>query len=487
MGLKQELAEILGAANVFDDPETVRKYAQDMSLAEPRKPACVVKVGSTDEVRKLVELANKELIPLTPISSPDGPRMHGDTIPAPGGVVLDLSRLNKVLRVDRRNRVAHIQPGVTFSELGLQLKESGLKPFLTLMPRRTKSVLTSYLEKNPILIPRHHWDTLDPILTLEVVYGTGDIMRTGSAAGPGTTDELIAAGVGHVSPFGPDTMDFARLVQGAQGTMGIVTRATCACSLMPAIQRPYFVPSANIEGLVEFMYALLRKRLGEELFLINNFALANMSYSNHEDIESVSAELAPWIVFLNIEGYEKRPEERIAYQQEDITDIAQEYGLALLQSVAGISSFKFLKALEEPAQDEHWKLRFRGNCQDILFTTTLDRIQELVDHIYKAAAQHGYDPNEIGVYIQPVVQGSSCQCEIDLMYDPENMREVEKVKGFYLYLCETLANLGAFYSRPYGAMADIAYRRDAETTALLRKVRAIFDPKNILNPGKLCF
>jgi FAD/FMN-containing dehydrogenase len=487
MGLKQELAEVVGAENVFDDRETLRKYAQDMSLAEPRKPAYVVKVKSADEVRKLVELANKELLPLTPVSSPDGPRFHGDTIPAPGGVVVDLSRLNRVLKVDRRNRVAHIQPGVTFSELSSQLKESGLKPFLTLLPRRTKSVLTSYLEKNPILIPRHHWDTLDPILTLEVVYGTGDVMRTGSAAGPGTTEELIAAGVGHVSPFGPDTMDFARLVQGAQGTMGIVTRATCACSLMPTIQRPYFVTSEKMGALIEFMYALLRKRLGEELFLINGFALANMSYSNPEEIKSVSAELAPWIVFLNIAGYEKRPEERVAYQEEDIREIAKEHGLTLLRSVVGVSAFDLLKRLEEPSEDSYWKLQFKGNCQDISFTTTLDRVQELVAHIYKIAALHGYACNEIGIYIQPVVQGSSCQCEIDLRYNPENVREVEQVKRLYLNLCETLANLGAFYSRPYGAMADIAYRRDAETTALLRKVKAIFDPKNILNPGKLCF
>jgi FAD/FMN-containing dehydrogenase len=312
-------------------------------------------------------------------------------------------------------------------------------------------------------------------------------MRTGSAAGPGTTEELIAAGVGHVSPFGPDTMDFARLVQGAQGTMGIVTRATCACSLMPTIQRPYFVTSEKMGALIEFMYALLRKRLGEELFLINDFALANMSYSNPEEIKSVSAELAPWIVFLNIAGYEKRPEERVAYQEEDIREIAKEHGLTLLRSVVGVSAFDLLKRLEEPSEDSYWKLKFKGNCQDISFTTTLDRVQELVDHIYKIAALHGYACNEIGIYIQPVVQGSSCQCEIDLRYNPENVREVEQVKRLYLNLCETLANLGAFYSRPYGAMADIAYRRDAETTALLRKVKAIFDPKNILNPGKLCF
>lgn len=147
MAQKQELIEIVGAENVFDDPETLEKYSKDMSFIPPRKPTYVVKAKSTDEVQKLVKLANEELIPLTPVSSPDGPRFHGDTIPAPGGAVVDLSGANKVLRVDRRNKVVHIQPGVTFSQLSSQLKESGLKPFIPLMPRRTKSVLTSYLEK----------------------------------------------------------------------------------------------------------------------------------------------------------------------------------------------------------------------------------------------------------------------------------------------------------------------------------------------------
>jgi FAD/FMN-containing dehydrogenase len=46
---------------------------------------------------------------------------------------------------------------------------------------------------------------------------------------------------------------------------------------------------------------------------------------------------------------------------------------------------------------------------------------------------------------------------------------------------------GAFFSRPYGAWADLAYGRDAATTAALRKLKAIFDPANVMNPGKLCF
>ena len=487
MAQEEKLRNIVGSPNILDDPESLEEYSKDMSFVEPRKPSYIAKPKSSDQVQKMVKLASEELIPLTPVSSPGGPRFHGDTIPYPGGVVVDLSGINRVLRVDRHNKTVHIEPGVTFEQLRSELRKSGLKPFMPLMPRQTKSVLTSYLERNPILSPRHHWDTLDPLYTTEVIFGTGDAFRTGSAAGPGPTDELLAAGASLSAPMGPGPTDYGRLIQGAQGTMGIVTWAVCACCLLPTIQHPYFVTSAEMESLIEFMYALLRRRHGDELFLVNSFALANAIADKPEDIKSVAADLPPWIVFLNIAGYEKFPEERVAYQEEDASEFAKQYKCKLLHSVDGVSSSALLKRLEETPKDVYWKLKFKGGCEDVFFLTTLNKVPEFVDYVYKTAVAYGYASTELGVYAQPIVQGTSCHLEFDLMYNPEDVKEREKVKKLYLHLSEGLANLGAFYTRPYGVWSDIAYRRDAETTALLRKIKKIFDPNDILNPGRLCF
>jgi FAD/FMN-containing dehydrogenase len=487
MAQKEELSKIVGSKNILDDPDSLEQYSKDMSFIEPRKPSYITKPRSSNQVQKLVKLASEELIPLTPVSSPGGPRFHGDTIPDPGGVVVDLSSIDRILRVDRRNKTVHIEPGVTFEQLCSELRKSGLKPFMPLMPRQTKSVLTSYLERDPILSPRHHWDTLDPIYTVEVIYGTGDAFRTGSAAGPGNTEELITAGASLSAPMGPGPTDYVRLIQGAQGTMGIVTWAVCACCLLPTIQRPYFVTSAEMESLIEYMYALLRRRLGDELFLINNFVLANAVADKPEDIKSIATDLPPWIVFLNIAGYEKFPEERVAYQEEDATEFAKQHKCKLMHSVNGVSSFELLKKLEEPSKDIYWKLRFKGSCEALFFLTTLNKVPEFIDYVYKTAVSYGYATTELGVYVQPIVQGTSCHLEFDLMYNPEDVREREKVKKLYLHLSEGLAKLGAFYTRPYGAWSDIAYGRDAQTTMLLRKIKKIFDPHDILNPGKLCF
>ena len=107
--------------------------------------------------------------------------------------------------------------------------------------------------------------------------------------------------------------------------------------------------------------------------------------------------------------------------------------------------------------------------------------------MYDVAKQHGYPTSDIGIYVQPMVQGTSCHCEFNLFYEPTDAREAVRVQELYISASEALMDVGAFFSRPYGALADLAYRKDGETTATLRKVKPIFDPNNIMNPGKLCF
>jgi FAD/FMN-containing dehydrogenase len=91
--------------------------------------------------------------------------------------------------------------------------------------------------------------------------------------------------------------------------------------------------------------------------------------------------------------------------------------------------------------------------------------------------------SEIGVYIQPQHHGVSQHLEFSLPYEPDNAKGVE----FYAKASEELMAQGAYFSRPYGMWADMVYNRDATAKSVLRTVKQIVDPKNVLNPGKLCF
>jgi FAD/FMN-containing dehydrogenase len=107
--------------------------------------------------------------------------------------------------------------------------------------------------------------------------------------------------------------------------------------------------------------------------------------------------------------------------------------------------------------------------------------------VFTVAEALKYPTSDIGVYIQPQHHGVSQHVEFNLPYDPANLKEVAMVKEVYAKVSEALIEQGAYFSRPYGAWADLVYSRDATATRVLRTVKDIVDPKNVLNPGKLCF
>ena len=166
---------------------------------------------------------------------------------------------------------------------------------------------------------------------------------------------------------------------------------------------------------------------------------------------------------------------------------AEKFGLDISDAVPGVTADELLKLVQKPSEEPYWKIRRKGACQDIFFLTTLDRVPSFITVMQEQASQHGYTASDIGTYIQPMVQGTSCHCEFDIFYSPGNETEAAKALEFYSSAGEALIGAGAFFSRPYGIIVDEIYRRDEETTAALRKVKKIFDPNNVLNPGKLCF
>jgi FAD/FMN-containing dehydrogenase len=485
----EELTKIIGHENVVDDLETLEAYAKDMSFVPSIRPKYVARPNNAEEVQAIVKWANRTATPLVPVSS-GGPHFRGDTVPSIGGaVIVDLNRMKRIIWISGRQGTAIVEPGVTFGELQKEVAKEGLRLNIPLLPRSSKSVLASLLEREPVTMPKFQWEDGDPLGATEVVWANGDLFRTGAGAVfGGTLEDAIASKSAINWPKGPCATDYAKLIQGAQGTMGIVTWASVRCERAPSLQEPFLIGSSNLEHLSEFVYWLLRRRLAEECLVLNNANIAAILAKKWPDeYISLRDTLPPWVFLFSLNGYEYFPEERIAYQSEDMLDIAQRVSVEPVKSIDGLTAHELLKLLSRPSDEPYWKLRYKGAYQDIFFLTTLGKVSELVDVMYQAAGRHGYPVNDIGVYLQPTVQGCSWHCEFNLFFDPNKSSEVSRVKQLFMDASDTLMARGAYFSRPYGVWADMVYRRDAETTTLLRKVKSIFDPSNIMNPGKLCF
>jgi len=287
--------------------------------------------------------------------------------------------------------------------------------------------------------------------------------------------------------MGPGATDFGRLLQGAQGTLGIVTWATVRCEYLPDLQKPFLIGSSEYEPLADFTYRLLWYKAGDECIILNKTDFASIFSQTPQEYEKLKAALPEWVLFFSLSGYRHFPEEKIAYQESILTEEAKKLGLQLESSISGNSADHILKTVNQPSTEPFWKLRRKGGFQDISFLTTLDKVSGFVKIMADIAGKNDYPVSKIGLYVQPMVQGTSCHCEFDLFYDPENAGEVAMIQELYNQAVVALLNAGAYFSRPYGMLSDLVYQKDAEITAALRKVKGIFDPNNTLNAGKLCF
>jgi FAD/FMN-containing dehydrogenase len=483
-----KLVEIVGRGNVSREPEVLEEYSKDLSFAPPRTPLCVVRPRSADEVRRIVESAGEFSFSLVPVSS-GKPRMRGDTTPkVDNSVIVDLSGMNRIIRMDRKNRVAMVEPGVTYSQLVSEANKNGLRLLMPLLPKASKSVLASCLEREPVTIPKYHWDSSDPLLCTEVVFGTGDVFKTGAAAGPGTLEEQLESGGAQKSPMGPTQFDPFRIIQGAQGTMGIVTWATVKCEILPESRKLLLVCSDSLSNFLDFAYGVLRRRLGDELFILNGTNLAAILRRGRDEIVELRRVLPKWILILCVSGHGKLAQDELEYLEGDITDIARETGVNLVSEVEGVSSEEILGLLDKSCEEPYWKLRLGGGCQEVFFLTTLDKTPALFETFTRAAKSARYSSEDTGVYIQPLVQGCNCHCEFDVYYNPSDASEAKRAQNLYMKASEALLREGAFFSRPYGPFTEVVYRNCApETVSAMRKVKSIFDPNNLMNPGKLCF
>lgn len=463
-------------------------YSRDISFVNHVRPSSIVRPRTAADIQKIVKFANETGTPLVPVSS-GPPHFRGDTVPSVGGaVIVDMSVMKKIMLVDRKRRVAMCEPGVTFAELIPEVEKAGLRLNMPLLPRRSKSVVGSILEREPVIMPKYQWDISDPLACAEIFFGTGDEFRTGQAAGPGSIPEQWAVGGLQKAPYGPGTASWHRLIQGAQGTMGIVTWISMRCEILPSLEEPFVIGSSNLGALLEMAYWLIRLRSVNECFILNNTNLAAIfAKERHHEFQNLKATLPTWTLFYTVAGYEYFPEERVSSQIRDISEITQRLGVEAVKAAGDISANEILKAVQRPSENPYWKLHRKGACQDIFYLTLREKLQAHLETMNELVEKSGYATSSLGVYIQPVVQGTSYHGEFNLFYDPENRREVNQVQELSTRAVKELIEKGAFFSRPYGESRRAIVNRDAATLSVLSKLKKIFDPNNVMNPGKVCF
>jgi len=487
--VRADLESIFGSKRVLNDEKTLLEYSRDQSFVSARRPDFVVFAESVAEIQHLLRLANQTSTPIVPYSS--GLNFHGATIPDHGGIIVNLSRMNRILRFDEENWFAIIEPGVTYEQLQEEALKKGFRVMVPFGAAPKRSVVSSYLERDPALAAAsfEHGNFL--MMDTEIVLPDGEIFRTGQWASGGEPG----------GPMGPVRNSLFRLWTGAQGTLGIVTRM--GVQITPHIKERalYFICFNELTDAIEPLQQIQRREIGMECFLLNRFNLAALLSEEwqvpasfpaqplfSESFEHLRKMLPPWVMVICLQGGPIKPDKKIAYEAEALREVCRQLNCAVLDSLpfgSGVTlmmqdellrPFRILK-----------KFNYRGSVHDLNFKSPIRQIAKMESIIKKTCDAGGYDAAGIGGYVLPLERGRAIHCEFDLHANPADSMESQNVRQVWLQASEALMRSGAFFDRPYGAWAQMVYNRTGMYTEKLKEIKKELDPNNILNPGKLCF
>jgi FAD/FMN-containing dehydrogenase len=329
------------------------------------------------------------------------------------------------------------------------------------------------------------------IMDTELVLPDGEVFKTG----------MWCAGGKAGGPMGPVRNVLFRLWTGAQGTLGIMTKMGVQINPFIKERKVYFIVFSNLSEAIEPLKRIQQREIGMECFLLNRFNLAALLNEEWEVPESFPATpkpsenfkrlrslLPPWVLTICINGSLRHPGEKIAYEEEALQEVCHGLNLELKESLPQLNGLNriLLNEIIYP-----WgilkKFNYRGSVHDLNFKSSLQDIADMEAVIKRVCDGEGYSASSIGAYVLPLERGRAVHCEFDLHCDLEDAQETRKVKSLWLKASGALINRGAYFDRPYGAWAEMVYKRAGNYTNKLMQLKKELDPQGVLNPGKLCF
>jgi len=235
----QSLSEICGAENVFTNAEHLQNYSHDETEDLKFLPAVVVKPTAVNQISEIMRIANAEQIPVTPRGAGTG--LSGGALPVHGGILMSMEKFNKILEIDERNLQATVEPGVINQVFRDAVEAIGL--FYPPDPAsRGSCFLGGNLAENaggPRAVK--YGTTKDYILNCEVVLPNGEVIWTGA--------NVLKNSTGY---------NLTQLLIGSEGTLGIVTKIVFRLIPLPTQNLLMLVPFYSPEKACEAVSAVFR-------------------------------------------------------------------------------------------------------------------------------------------------------------------------------------------------------------------------------------
>ncbi len=457
-----QLRDIVGEQYViYDDPERMIDYAHDEVAGEEHAhmPEVVVKPAIAGEISQIMRLANRERIPVTPRGAGSG--LSCGAVPVYGGILLSLERMNHILEIDRENMVAVVEPGVITNDINEAIKEYGL--FYAGYPM---SVELCFIGGNVAENAGggraiKYGVTGRYVLGLEVVLPTGEIIQLGGKR------------VKDVTGY-----DLIHLLVGSEGTLGIFTKIILRLLPLPAERVVLLIPFADVPSAIAAVPRIMT--LGHMIPSAVEFMDRLSVQTAYEHIgERLPNPDIGAMLLIEVDGYTR---EQVEAEYNAVIDLCLELGaLDVYVGNTPATERRMWRPRQEMAE------AFKAICpvqslEDIV--VPLAQIPELMPEL--ECLSQKYD-----VLIPCYGHAGDGNLHATVVKRPETPMEEwqEKLPAILEDLYIVVSRLGGTISGEHGIGSKrsryLQLVMDPTVVELQRRIKRVFDPNNILNPGKI--
>jgi len=449
----QEIENLVGAANVLTQEEDRWTYAYD-ATEEAHAPDLVVFPGSAAEISQILVLANRHRFPVTPRGAGTG--RSGGAVPIQGGVVLVLTRLNRILEINRADMVAVVEPGVILGRLKSEVESQGLYYPPDPSSADFCTIGGNVAECAGGAVAVQYGVTRDYVLGLQVVLPTGEIIEAGTRTMKGV--------VGY---------DLTRLFLGSEGTLGVITRITLRLVSKPAARQTLAAGFSTLEAAAQAVSRILTSGL----------APTALEFMDHVTLGCVR-EMLPFplppgaaaLLLVAVDGHPRDVEERAARMAR----FCREQGARPVIRAKTPAEAEQLWKARKVVSPALLKVRPQKVSEDVV--VPLGAIPALITGLQKISRRRG-------LVIPCYGHAGDGNIHVNVLYDQrlpaERQAAAQAVEDIFTLVRELNGTLSGEHGIGLTKAPYLGMELSEAAIALQRRIKQAFDPHNIMNPGKI--
>ncbi len=447
------LKELVSPAHVFSGPEMLVAYSYDATKHEAL-PEVVVRATATEEVAAVLTLANQERIPVYPRGAGSG--MTGGALPLSGGLVLDLTLMKRILDINEHNLTAEVEPGVVVFHLQEAVEKRGL--FYPPDPASNKFATLggTVAECAGGLRGLKYGVTRDYVLALETVLADGSIIHTGR----GTLKSVTG-------------YDVTRFLIGSEGTLGVFTRITVRLVPLPHALLTMVLVFASVQQSAEFISEVARaKIIPRALEFVDTATFARIR--EHKDFGFPQD--AGALVLAELDGHESG----VLQDKECLRILAQRVGALEVREAVNSRERERLWDMRRAASSALLAESPRRINEDICVPR--DKLAEMLSFLEKMSKDYDIPVANFG-------HAGDGNIHVNILVNEREPEQFTRAHRMVEEIFRQTVALGGTLSGEHGiGITKSEFLRmevGERELKLMRDLKRLFDPKGILNPGKI--